>query len=195
MSRSSIFFPIAALLGPAGCGVGEFGPSNNMTTDGGGTNDRDLCAAKAAPGTPYMHTTEPTGTRAGMGCIAAGCHIPNSGTAATAFAFAGTVYKDEAGTTAQPGVVVRIFNTSGNTMKSIAQAVTDSAGNFVIRPAAGMFESFPYSTDVTACGTDAVAKGIRPMIAPIAKSDANCNGGGTCHVVPKVAGAPIFLKD
>jgi hypothetical protein len=117
------------------------------------------------------------------------CHGP--GGASTPFAFAGTVYKETAAVTAAVGVTVRIFAPDG--MKSLVEAVTDNAGNFVIRNPA-MFASFPYETHVTACGASANVGGIRPMISPVAAADANCNVGGSCHGTAGTQGA-IYLAD
>lgn len=190
MTRSFVLLP-ALLL--AACSVGEYGETQMMGGDTMmNTEDKNLCVNKGTPGTAYNHTTMPTGPRAGMGCIAVGCHLTgNTGAGATAFAFAGTVYKDTNGTTPQPGVTVRIFAAGGK--RSLAKAVSDSAGNFIIR---GDFSAFPYETDVTGCGMDSVAQGIRPMLSPIARTDANCNAGGTCHqAAPQKTATPVYLMD
>ena len=190
MTRSLVLIPI--LL--AGCSVGEYGESSTPTDSMGGGNDRNLCANKAAtPAAPYMHTTMPTGPRAGMGCIAAGCHDGSGvGAGASKFEFAGTVFKEPAGTTPQPGVVVRIFPGT-MPMKSIATATTDTAGNFYIK--GGPYMTFPYQTDVTACGSDAQAMGIRTMVGAIGRGDQNCNAGNTCHQAMPNSATPIYLRD
>jgi len=118
-----------------------------------------------------------------------GCHGP--GGTSTEFAFAGTVYKETAAVTAATGVTVRIFAQNGTT--SLAEAVTDNAGNFVIRNPA-MFAAFPYETHVTACGASADVGGIRKMVSPIAASSANCNASGSCHGMAGTQGA-IYLSD
>src|SRR5689334_2888449 len=74
--------------------------------------ERFTCAPRpdAAAPAPYSHTTAPTGPRARTACVNAGCHLAGQlGTGATAFAFAGTVFKDNAGTTAAPRLTVRVF--------------------------------------------------------------------------------------
>lgn len=190
MTRTLFLLP--AVLATA-CSVGEvdIGGGSGTPDSGGGTDDINICADKGTPGTAHNHAAANgnlAGARSGAGCMATGgCHGISPGS--SVFAFAGTVYKEAAGTTPQPGVVVRIF--PGNGMKSLAKAVTDDAGNFYI---AGNFTAFPYKTDVTACGTDAVAGGIRPMVSPIVANDANCNAGGTCHAVPGGTNA-VFLAD
>jgi hypothetical protein len=180
---------LTALL--AACTVGEV-----PRGDGGGgsnDNDRNVCEPRvAAPTAAHMHAasgTDPAGARARSACMATTCHGP--GGTSTPFAFAGTVYKETAAVTAATGVTVRIFAPGG--MKSLAEAATDDAGNFVIRNPT-MFAAFPYETHVTACGASASVGGIRPMISPIATADANCNVGGSCHGTAGTQGA-IYLSD
>lgn len=195
MKLFSVLLPILA-----SCGVGTYGESSgdNAGDDMPMVEDRNMCANRGTVGTAYAHSGadgQPAGARAGMGCVAAGCHLAgNTGTNAPAYAFAGTVYKETAGTTANGGVVVRIFPSTGNTKKSVATAVTDDAGNFYISDVT--LTAYPYNTDATACGSDAVAQGIRPMVGSILKAEANCNAGNTCHqVVPTKTATPIYLMD
>jgi hypothetical protein len=196
MTRSLVFVPI--LL--AACSVGTFGETtggdDTGTPDsGGGGDDRNLCVDKGTPPAPYTHTGadgQPATPRSGMGCMNAGCHDGTNQMGATKFGFSGTVYKEPADTTPQPGVTVRIFPGSAPN-KSIATAITDTAGNFIIR---GTYESFPYQTDTTACGTDAQAMGIRTMVGAIGRGDQNCNAGNTCHqAAPAVSATPVYLMD
>lgn len=193
MPRMIVFVPI--LVGA--CSVGTYGETM-QGTDGSmmGGDDRDVCADRAAtPPIAYDHVSAPTGPRSGMGCVVAGCHLTgNTGANAPPFSFAGTVYKDIAGTTPQPGVVVRLFPTTGNTKKSVAVTITDAAGNFSVNDPA--LTAFPYNTDVTACGTDSVAKGIRPMVGGILRQEMNCNAGNTCHqAAPTKTATPVYLLD
>ena len=184
------------ILLSAACSVGTYGESMDDGDDMMmGTDDRNLCATRGTAATPYMHTSAPTGPRSGMGCVAAGCHLAgNTGSGAGAFAFAGTVYKDMNGTVPNGGATVRLFPSTGNTMKSIAKAVSDSAGNFIIRDTT--LTMYPYNTDVTACGADGVAMGIRPMVGSIQRAEANCNAGGTCHqAAPTKTATPVYLLD
>lgn len=175
---------LSALL--CACTVGEA-----PTIDGGGGSngeDHDVCEPRAATIAPaHNHGTAPTGARAQTACLDAGCHATTGG-GSTPFAFAGTVYKETAAVTPATGVTIRIFKPPGKT--SLAEAVTDDAGNFVIRNPA-MFADFPYETHVTACG---VSTTIRPMISPIPMADANCNTGGSCHGAGGGQGA-IYLGD
>jgi len=176
---------LSALLGA--CTVGEAPGS-----DGGGSNmsttDRNTCEpAPASVLTAYSHSSAPTGPRAGQACMNAGCHAPAGG-GATPFAFAGTVYKETAAVTPAPGVTIRIFKPGNDT--SLAEAVTDNAGNFIIRNP-GNFADFPYETHVTVCGASTE---IRPMISPVSAADANCSTGGSCHGQGGTQGA-VYLAN
>ena len=183
MKRSTVL--LTALL--SACTVGEV-PGGDGGGSGSGDNDRNLCENRVATVAPaHDHVAAPLGPRARSGCMdATGCHGP--GGAGGAFAFAGTLYKETSAITPSTGATVRIFAVGG--MKSLAEAVTDSAGNFVIRNPA-MFTAFPYETHVTACGTSTT---IVPMISPIAVADANCNAGGSCHGAAGTQGA-VYLRD
>jgi hypothetical protein len=191
------------LLLLSACSVGTYGETMQMTGDGnsGGGDDKNLCVDKAAAAPAYNHTGndgQPAGPRAGMGCVAAACHLAaQPGAGAPPYGFGGTIYKDIAGTIPQGGVTVRFFPTTGNTKKSVATVVTDDAGNFYI--ADGTLTAFPYNVDATGCGLDGTGTnntGIRPMVALINKVEGNCNAGGTCHqVVPTKTATPAYLLD
>lgn len=172
---------LSALLGA--CDLGE------VTTDGGGSGsaDRTMCVDRAATIPPaHNHVTAPTGARAGLGCIAAGCHHEGSlGAGATSFAFAGTAYTSTAGDAPATGATVRMFANGG--MTSLGKAITDDAGNFVIR---GGFAAYPYETDITACGS---TPDKLPMVGKIDKTSGNCNAGGTCHANPGGLN-PIYIQ-
>ena len=179
---------LSALL--CACTVGEV-PARDGGGSGSGSNngeDRNLCEPRAATIAPaHQHTGAPTGARARAGCMDNNCHGPTT-PASTQFAFAGTAYKETAAVTPATGVTVRIFAVGGKT--SLAEAVTDDAGNFVIRNP-GNFAAFPYETHVTACGTSI---NIRPMVGVINAGDANCNLGGSCHGAAGTQGA-VYLPD
>ena len=182
MTRSLVLIPMLV----AACSVGEYGESSGGDAMGG--DDRNRCVQPVAtPAAAYVHTANggDATPRAGQSCIAAGCHA--AGQAGGEFAIAGTIYKDLNGTQPQPGVTVRIFPVGGN--KSVASVVTDSAGNFIFR---GNYKAFPYITDVTGCGKDSVAVGIRPMIGSINAADISCNKAG-CHIAP--GSMPAYLLD
>jgi hypothetical protein len=130
----------------------------------------------------YTHTSAPATTRAGMGCLEGACH---GSAGRNDFAFAGTVYKESSATTPASGVTVRIFKPGE--MQSIAEAVTDNAGNFIIRTPAN-FGAFPYETHVTICGPTP-PNNIKPMFNQISAADANCSAGNTCHGMGGLQGA------
>jgi hypothetical protein len=198
MSR---FLLSAMLLTGSACTVGEVSiGQNNNGTDGGNTggdsgnqtSPRDVCSDRGTPGAAHVHVAAPATNRAGIGCVAVGCHLAGqTGAGASPYAFAGTVYKQVGGTAPNPGAVVRIFK-EGPTgvFTKVTQGVADDAGNFRI---AGNFTDFPYITDVSVCGADAPVMGIRPMIGPIGNANANCNGGAACHAVPGTLA--IWLAD
>lgn len=182
MTRSvSLLLPLlgAGLLGA--CLVGQ-GPEK--VEDG----DRTVCEDRVTTiATAYSHSGMPMGPRSQMACQDAGCHAAVGG-GARAFAFSGTVYKETSAVTPLGGVTVRIFKKGGT--KSLAEAVTNDAGNFVIDNPA-MFTEYPYETHVTGCG---VSMEIRPMAGPIPIESANCNAGGGCHGAGGSQGA-IYLSD
>lgn len=193
MPRMIVF--VSILVGA--CSVGTYGETM-QGTDGSmmGGDNRDLCANRVTPASPaYVHTTAPADSRKGSGCVVGGCHLTgNVGLNAPPFTVAGTVYKDTNGTIPNPGAVVRLFPTTGNTKKSVAVMVTDAEGNFSVNDP--MLTAFPYNTDVTACGSDAVAMGIRPMVGAIQRQEANCNAGNTCHqAAPIKTATPVYLMD
>lgn len=171
------------------CTVGE--PPKNMNDAGGGNadDDKNVCEPRATTIAPaHNHGGNPVGARARTGCMDTGCHAATGG-GAMPFAFAGTVYKEPTGTTLVAGATVRIFKMGNN--KSLAEAVTDDAGNFYI-PNPGMYTAFPYITHATVCG---VSQDIRLMNTPIADAGtANCNAGTSCHGAAGSAGA-IYLSD
>jgi hypothetical protein len=179
--RRALAAAVVALAAAGGCSVGEVGGGGGGGTDGGMSmmDDLDVCAPRvAAPVAAYQHVGNPTGARAGLGCLDAGCHGPVN-PASTRFGFAGTVYTTAAGGTPAAGVTVRLFKMGEK--KSLASAVTDTAGNFRI---AGNFTAYPYVTHVSAC-SPAMGASINPMIQLLTVgAEMNCNTGGSCHVYP-----------
>lgn len=150
--------------------------------------DRTLCEERAATVAPaHQHGGTPAGARGQLGCMDTGCHSAVGG-GARAFAFAGTVYKETSAQTPAGGVTVRIFKPGNN--KSLAEAVTNDAGNFVIDNPS-MFMDFPYETHATVCG---VSMEIRLMAGKIGADSANCNAGGGCHGSGGTQGA-VYLSD
>lgn len=181
MTRSvSLLLPLLGACLVGACVVGQ-GPEKPDT------GDRTVCEDRVATvKMAHQHGGMPAGPRGQAACMDAGCHV--MGGTARAFAFAGTVYKETSAVTAVGGVTVRIFKKGGT--QSLAEAVTDDAGNFVIGNPE-MFKDYPYDTHVTACG---VSMEIKTMVAPIGVDSANCNAAGGCHGAGGSQGA-IFLAD
>lgn len=158
----------AWLLLVVGCGSGDPAPADMALPE------RYTCAPRPDATAAYAHTTAPTGPRAGTACVAGGCHLEGQlGAGATALAFAGTIFKEAAGSTAAGRVTVRLFKPFQDT--ALASATTDDAGNFVIR---GSFAAFPYQIDATACGAQIP---LRPMSSELGASDHSCSASGICH--------------
>ena len=178
---------LTILFGTA-CSVGEYGMTMQGTDGMGGGDDRDICVPKAATVSPaHNHAAaggNPAGSRAGLGCIAAGtCHGPGGPT--SVFTAAGTAYKEVTNpVTAAGGVTVRFFPRGGK--KSLAKVVTDDAGNFYTSAAL----TFPVETDITACGS--TPSEIIPMVAPlVGQAEGNCSSSAACHLIP--GPRPIYL--
>jgi hypothetical protein len=157
----------AWLLLAAACGSSS---SPDASPD---ASERYSCAPRAATVSPaYSHTSAPPGPRAGSDCVSSGCHLDTAlGAGATAFSFAGTVLKDS--TNPSTGVTVRIFGASD---QALAHAITDSAGNFIIR---APLTAFPYQPDVTACSASIPIRAMSSQLtSPLERS---CNSPGICH--------------
>lgn len=173
MIRSSAL--LSLLLGA--CVVGEAPPNGNGSGSGSGSGsnvERNTCEDRpATPAVAYTHVSAPQTTRAGTACLDAGCHA--AGGLGTQFAFAGTVYKDSGAQAAAGGVTVQIYTPDGTA--PLSEAVTDNAGNFIVRGPAN-FQAFPYETQVSGCGPN---PDIKPMISQITAAEANCGLGGSCH--------------
>jgi hypothetical protein len=184
---------LLTILFATACSVGEYGMTMQGTDGSGGGDDRNVCDPKnAAPVAAHNHTADglnPAGSRAGMGCIAAGtCHGPGGPT--TVYTAAGTAFN--AVTVADPlaagvaavGVTVRFFPRGG--MKSLTKVTTDTAGNFYTTTAL----TFPIETDIAACGV--APSEIVPMVAPlVGQAEGNCSSSAACHLVP--GPRPIYL--
>jgi hypothetical protein len=167
---------IAAAAAAAGAGAGAGCDSGDLSpgaVDGPATERYTCKPRETNAATAYSHVSAPAGPRAGTACLDAGCH--DAGGSSRQFSFAGTVYKESAAIAPQAGVTVRIFKPGND--QPLAQAVTDSAGTFVIGMP-GTLVDFPYDVQVTACGASVP---IRPMSSAIIAADANCSTGGQCH--------------
>jgi len=102
----------------------------------------------------------PTTNPAKQACL--GCHV--AGGAATPFAFAGTAFKDVAGTIPAAGVEIRVRAADG----TAASAYTDEDGNFYHAAAI----AFPASAGVRNATSSHVMMGMPP--------DGGCNNA-QCH--------------
>ncbi|HEU0033502.1 MAG TPA: hypothetical protein VFQ53_22880 [Kofleriaceae bacterium] len=122
------------------------------------------------------------GTKAGQGCVVAGCHLAgNTGAGAPPFTMAGTLYKPD-GSTPSAGAEIRLASDAGGTP---LVAKTDDAGNFYT----GGTVAFPAHTLASGCPTQDAH-----MSGSIANAgNGNCNGGTACHQVP--GGLPMTLAD
>jgi hypothetical protein len=155
-----------------GCDVGSV-LSHNGGPDGGGGGDSggsggSNCQTLVSPPPTDHHN-------AGMGCMtAAGCHNAGLGLGAGApeYSFAGTVYRDAAGTTPYAGATI-LVTAGGMTKKLIA----GDQGNFQITPIllAAPTNTATANTKGSACPSETAMSGA------LVGGGGNCNGGGTCH--------------
>jgi hypothetical protein len=159
----------------AACDVGEIpldgtdgGNNAGGDSNGGGNGCVDTVTPAAA-----AHDHGGGNTNAGMACINAGCHLAGGG--GPTFTFAGTVYSDTGGTTAKPGVTIKVE--FGATTVS---AISDTAGNFYSMQAI----TLPAKTLATACPT------VAPMVGQIVQGGGNCNN---CH---RIGGTtlPVYVQ-
>ncbi len=166
---------------PAGGSIGPDGASGadapgSATPDGGAALIKNACAMGLPPEAAHIHAGAPATARAGVACMAGtACH--GTGGAGGGFDIAGSAYADTGGAAPMTGAIIRIISLDGKTL--IAKTVTDSAGNFHIP--AGTLTTFPYTTDITKCGTTPDEK---LMQGQIPKSSGNCNNGTACHAMP-----------
>jgi hypothetical protein len=187
MSRTAL---LLSSLFVAACTVGELPTNRDNPGPGGGSNTMpdaampvgNGCVGRVAATDAHLHTAGNT-DNAGKSCMVGGCHLKgNTGTGASAYQFAGTVYKAD-GVTPNPGVNIRIKPANGGAGGTL---VSDKGGNFSAGDGSIMM-AFPATTDVSACPT------IMPMSAQIvAGGGGNCNG---CHAKTGGTTTPISLPD
>ena len=173
----------------AACTVGE-APIGGIGNDaagggdgaGGDANGQLACVDRnLTPGTAHGHGGNLADTRAGQSCVVGGCHL--DGVGGPAFEMAGTVYQDNAGTIAAPGVTVRVFPAGSTTPIT---SLTDTAGNFYFAPGQ-LLNAYPATTETTACPS------TKKMVAQLLTDSAtggNCNKAG-CHSSAGDAGGRI----
>ncbi len=136
---------------------GDGGPPPNAFTDAG-TFAPDAGELTERPNHNFAGNT-PTTSPAKQACL--DCH--KNGGAAMAFAFGGTVFADDAGTTPAPGVEIRLRNDNG----TFTSVYSDVHGNFFARTSAA---TFPAKTGARTAASTAI------MVDAVAGG--NCN---TCH--------------
>lgn len=175
--------PSAALLGlllvAAGCGsngtdlnqvvnVDPFADAGGGAAIGGG----DAAVSDPFAGAPgyTSHSGGDNSHNAGKSCIQSGCHGSGGGGEAPAFLIGGTVYKDYAGTTAAPGVEVRVVDSAGNA----ASAYSGPEGNFYISAGKSGL-TFPLIVGARDGTT------TRPMVTTLTTGMGSCGQSG-CHV-------------
>jgi len=159
----------------AACDVGAlpgFGP------DGGGGGSGSADGSGSGSGSATCETiaaTPPDGHHnQGLSCIAAGCHLTGqTGAGAPPYTYAGTLYKEAAGTNVFPGAT--IFVKLGATEKKV---VTATNGNFWMTAAPAGLDAptaaATASTRASGCPTDSM-----PMTTALATAtDGSCN---SCH--------------
>ncbi len=168
MSRIAVI--VSVLI--AGCDVGSV-LTHNGNPDGNNGGD------SGSNGSNCQNLVSPPPTdhhNAGMGCMTAvGCHNAalGLGAAAPEYSFAGTIYRDAAGTSPYSGATI-LVTANGMTKKLIS----GDQGNFQITPIlmAAPTTAAPANTHASVCpNTDAV------MTGSLITGNGNCNAGGTCH--------------
>jgi hypothetical protein len=145
--------------GPDGGG----GDSSGVKNDAGGNGCINLVPAA---NTPDGHHN------AGMNCISVGCHLNgNTGTNATAWGFAGTLY--DAGGVGVAGATIVITPAGGGTPTTVVTSAAGGAG-----PGAGNF--YVPAGVVPIAGATVAASGC-PNVNHMVTALAAGNGGGGCN--------------
>jgi hypothetical protein len=167
---------IAVTMSAAACDVGSV-LEHSATGDGGGSgsNCENLVATPPPdhPHTAPVDAAKPT--NAGQGCMtAAGCHNAGLGLGAAApeYSWAGTVFKDAAGTMPYAGATILV--TMGGVTKKL---IAGDTGNFQITPA--LFAGPDTGTPGNAIGS--VCPSATPMVGTLITGNGNCGAAGTCH--------------
>lgn len=165
----------------AACDVGSIQQANTGTDggDGGGSGSGSGtdCETVNTANAPDGHHNP------GMSCIVAGCHLAGQeGTGAPAYSYAGTVYKDTAGTT--PLVGGAVFVKLGATEKKTLSATN---GNFWFVPGIAGLDS--PTNAMTATTKASACPNSPPMIGALVQGGGNCNN---CHR-PGGTAAPVYV--
>lgn len=138
------------------CDPGSVLPDSNTTT---------ACEKLVSPAPGDHHN-------AGMGCMtAAGCHNPATlGGGASPYSYAGTVYRDAAGTQPYPGATI-LISMGGVTKKLVAGTM----GNFQISP---QELAAPATEGAAMASASACPQTVSMMTTPLPAGVADCN---SCH--------------
>lgn len=171
---------ILSLVFAAACDVGSVVSNNQGGPDGSVTGGPDS-GSNAGSNCEAVRTDTanlPNGHHnAGMTCMTAGCHlIGNAGAGAPEYSFAGTLYKDTAGTQPYPGATV-IVTVGGMTYKIVTSATGNAgpgAGNFFIPKALAP----PPSAAMTGTTSASACPTTTAMAENLVDNGGNCNN---CH--------------
>jgi hypothetical protein len=174
MTRIAVIFTFFL----AACDVGTIQQAGTGT-DGGtgsGSGSNGVVCETISANIPAGHHNP------GMSCITAGCHLDGQlGTGAPAYSYAGTVYKDVAGTIPYPGAT--IFVKLGATEKKVIAA---DNGNFWMVPGVAGLDAPTNAMTATTKGS--ACPNSPPMVGALVQAGGNCNNchrtGGTTAVLP-----------
>jgi hypothetical protein len=175
----------------AACDVGSIEQGSTGTDGGGsGSGSGSNCETINAANAPDGHHTDQTAitqATAMQGCMSnAGCHneAKGLGTGAPAYTYAGTLFKDTAGT--QPLAGATIFVKLGATEKKV---VTANNGNFwFVGGVAGIeapTNAMTAQTRASACPPPDAA-----MVGALVQGGGDCN---SCHKTPGGTTLPMYI--
>ncbi len=174
---------ILAFTFAAACDVGSVVTNNQGGPDGSMMGTPDSPVGSNGSNCDAISQTPPDGHHnAGQSCLQSGCHlIGNTGGAAPAYSYAGTLYRDSAGTQAYPGATIEVV-IGGQTHKII----TATNGNFFLPPALAPAPTAgsPGTTKASGCPS------TTPMTGQLVDNGGNCNN---CHRTGGTT-TPVYLQ-
>jgi hypothetical protein len=190
MTRIAVILSLVAAV--AACDVGSVVSNNQGGPDGSiGSNGSNGSNGSAGGSNCEAIVTDtanlPNGHHnAGMTCMTAGCHlIGNAGAGAPEYSYAGTLYKDTAGT--QPYAGATIIVTVGGTQHKVVTSATGDAG-----PGAGnFFIAKALATPPTAAMTGQTAASACPNTT--AMTESLVDNGGNCNNCHRTGGTTLPL--
>jgi len=178
MVRIVVIFSVCLLACDVGTYTGAVGGGGPDGGGGGGDGSGSGVVCENISATPPDGHHNP-----GQTCIAAGCHLQGqTGTNAPAWSYAGTLYKEAAGTNPFPGATILVK--LGGTEKKV---ITATNGNFWFVPGAAGLD--PPTNTATANAKASGCPDTTPMVGALVQGGGNCNN---CH---KIGGttSPIHL--